>query len=699
MARRRKSPNEDDHTGAIWADFARVRRQRLNMDLLWYVLMEQYKGNPEVFYEPPNRGQGAQIYRLPVGGQRSQKIRPLNNIGHAIDILVAKQMKPRPVWSTSPASMEEKDKLSARAARDLLRHLWDVNRMASRRRELYLHRNILGNGFVMVQFNPLKGPFKDDPQMDTCPRCMGSGYEAFSVEASFMGGMNPETGEPPPCQSCNGQKQIVTEVKRKAMGDVEFSIVSPWEIYPDLAATCVEDAQYIYRAYKVPTATAEARFPWMKDHGGIGPSRVLEDAESQFAQLARNYRFEEPDDSAWIVEKHMPPLPGEEQPRIAIMAGDRVAWPRPDDKQGLKNGWKKRRERMERIPLFHFTARPSPENFWAQGHVIDMITSNDTVNRGRDLQHRHMVSMSQPKWFLERGAVRSQALTTEVGEVVEYEPGSERPFSDRPAPLSEFNERLIERENNRVYEIAGVNEIDRGIAPKNIEAAEALEILVEQSGTTHGPIILRDSETWADIGMAALHTAKANYDPQDKRVVQVTGSGTEAEVKAFEAADLNTKVSVRVTVGSALHQNLALKRNHLLGLWDRQIVTDPREILEEMEFGVGAADYSSDRRLQESVAMAENEAIVSGQPHQILQHTHDHEVHMACHRKAALEAQSRGDMQAAQMLSQAVSEHAMQLQPQAPAGGPAPAGGQPEPAPDEMPFDTAPPEGAYTEGQ
>lgn len=694
------SGDEFDQAGKVWAEFSLARTARLDYDMLWYVLWEQYKGNPFVFYEPGSGRNSSEIYRVrSQTGRRAHRLRPLNNIGHAIDILTAKQMKARPVWSTAPTSPEPREVLAARAGRSLLRHFWDQQRLASRRRELYLNRNIVGNGFVTVQFNKLCGPFKDEPEMGECPTCNGLGMDTGAMlsmgDPALMGPM-AAMPQPPPCPDCQGKGQVQTGSKRKALGDVDIVHVSPWEIYPDPAANCVEDAPHIFRAYRVRPDIAEARFPWTKDTGGIGPSKNLEEGESNFAQMARNNRVGRPDDMAWIIEKHMPPAPGEEHPRITILAGDRVVWPKPDDKEGLKDGFKRRREPLGRIPIYHFTARPVPETFFAQGYVQDMITSNDTVNRGRDLQHRHMTSFSQPKWLVEEGSVRAGALTTEVGEVVEYT--GERPYSDRPAPLSEFNERLIERENNRVYEIAGVNELDRGIPPKNIEAAEALEILAEQGGVSHGPVILRDSEVWQDVGLAALMCAKANYDPAEQRFVQVSGTGSEPEAQALAVADLSNNVSVRVTVGSALHQNLALKRNHVLGLWDRQLITDPREALEEMEFGLGVPDYTTDRRLQEATAYQENEAIEKGGQHVILQGTHDHQTHIAVHRKAALMAQARGDMELAQKLTAAVGEHVQFVgqQPGQEAAAPAAA---PAPMPDETPFDTQGGQGAYTEPQ
>jgi hypothetical protein len=690
---KRANPHERELATEVHYDFQRSRRWRLNYDLLWYVLYEQYKGNSEVFYDPPSGHRGAEVYKLPTAGPRPMRIRPLNNIGHAIDILTAKQMRPRPVWNVAPTSMEKADVLSARMAKDLLRHWWTDNSFTTRRRLLYLDRNIIGSAFMGCQWDSLGGPFESIPEMTTCPRCMGSRFDPEEMETANEGMVPVE--RPAACGQCEGAGNIVSSVKREPMGEVSFPFIRPWEVYPEPSATSLEDAEYLIRAYRVHPEVAQARFPWMpKD--SIKESASLEEGESTFARLARDYRYEKPDGNAWIVEKHMAPLPGEEQPRVTILAGDRIVWPPPDDKDAAKEGWVRRPERTRKIPMVMFQARPNPEVFWPYGYAQDMISSNDTVNRGRHLQHQNMLMMAQPKWFVERGSVQADAITNQVAEVVEYDPGDKPPYSDRPAPLADWTERLVERENDRVYEIGMINDLDRGIPPKNIEAAEALEILAEQSGQAIGPVILQDNECWQQLGTAALHIAKANYKEGQKRFVMVGGEGSEAEAAALDAADLSTNLVINVTTGSALHQNLALKRNHLLAMWDKGIIKDSRELLAEMEFGIGVGDYNSDRRLQEDTAYVENEAIAQGEKHLVLAGTHDHHIHAMIHRRGALQAQTAGDLEGAQALTRAVMEHMMELaktqqQPQKPGAG---GKGKGQASPSQLPFDRKPPQGA-----
>lgn len=686
MARRGKpSIAERETAESAWADFQYAKRTRLNYDLAWHVFYQQYGGNADIFYDEPSETRGAQIYTVPRRGSRSQRLRVLNVAGHAIDIITAKRMRVRPVPNCIPTSSAQGKILAARASRDLLRHWWRSNGVNTIRRELFLDAHILGNGFMGVQFDHNLGPFVDEDQMVPCTRCQGTALDPEAWEMKNEG-MLPQR-VPSRCSQCAGLGRILGKTTRRPLGDVDFQLIRPWEIYPDPAANTIQDARHIFRAFRVHPREVASRFPWLSDEE-VKSSANLEEGESTFAKHAREYRYESRDEYAWIVEKHMPPLPGTEEPRIVILAGDRIAWPRKEDKEGVKQGWVKRKERTGRIPIYHFRTRANPENFWQNGFLKDMLSSSDTVNRGRDIQHRHLLQMVNSKWFAERGSIKADALTTDVGEVVEYEPTSQRPVSDRPAPLADFAERLIERERNNVYEIAGVHELDRGIAPKNIEAAEALELLIEQSGQMLGPIIAEDNEQFGRMFFAGLCTAKANYKADEQRFALVGGEGSELEAKALDGAAISTELVVHVETGSALNDNLSLKRNWLMQMYKDGLMTDKREVMQAMEFGGGDADYTDDRRLQEAAAMAENEKVQKGEPHEMTSGVDDHEIHASIHRRAALRAKIDGDMKMYQAMAQAVIEHMQQLQP--PPAPPPPAGGAPAPPQGGVPFDAMP---------
>lgn len=683
----------------VWAEFTQASNERIKWDLQWWVWYQNYRGRVDVFFDGYAQ-MGPEIYQVEHNGPRERRIRPINHTGHAIDILTSKQVKPRPVFTARPNSNEERDIMAARATRDWLRHIFEKECLASRRRLIYLDRNVTGNSFVKPYYDKFGAPFVDE-QAD-CSQCAGEG----KLEVEGYGKVE--------CPACGGNGKS-ENTYRKALGDVKLTHCRPWEIYPAPGATSVEDAEYVFHAYKISRELAAARYGMKKSD--INPSSWLEHGESSFAKWARANRvahFHE--DAVFVLEKYMPPLPGEEHPRIAVVVGDKVVWPKPDGRRGRKKeqAWARMKEPYGRIPIFHFKSRPVPGQFFSDGKVEEMMNANDTVNRFRSILHRSGVTMAYAKWMVEKGSISAEAINNEENEVVEYW-GNNPPKQVSPAPLPEYLFRTIEREEKAVYDIAGVSDLERGRVPPNVEAALSFEVLIEQSETSQGPIVLDDAETWKQVALSMLRCAMANYKDDERRVVNVIGQGGQIEAKALAKSDLSANLDIVTELGSAIDQSRALKRQSLLeyfqsGAFDENNPA-AKKLLELAEFGTPGAESLTEQRLQESVIALENEGMEKFQdqeeaPHEPRIGLDDHALHARGHRMAALRALLRGDPQAAMRLAQAAIDH-MNIMNQAAAGGAPPAakGGQmPNPEPDAGVMSaevsqgqpSAPPQGAET---
>lgn len=673
----------------IYGDFIEARTARQEYDYRWYVYDRWYTGHTDVFFEAGvDGGRGTVVQSNRGRGRRREpRSRPINLIGDAIDKLVAKQMKQRPVWSGVPGTPEMADKLSARAARDLLDHYWEFCNITSLRKVLFTDRNVFGNGFLKPSFDQHhpKGPVAMDPEMGTCPHCAGAGQVA---------GMGPEVmgfaPAPEMCPMCEEGQVKVGETERM-LGDIKMTCARPFEIYPHPAARTVEDAIHIFHAHRSTAEDVSKRFDIPIDE--VRPTAALEgEAESDFARRARMHRVHDDDENIiWVIEKWMPPLPGERRPRVGIVAGNRLVYPQPDtpnDEQGRREGWVRVKETFGRIPIYHFKLREDPERFWGLSRVEEQISANDTVNRHRQTTYRHLVMMAHVKWLVQAATVKPSSLTNLEGERVEYE-GEHAPKQSQIQGIPDVYERLASTEKEYIYELAGLTQIDRGIAPPNIEAAEALGLLLEQSETTHGPVSLEDNREWKELGRAILKICKAWFRPEDKRYINVVGSGNDIEVKALTMSSISDSTDVVVKTDSPIGQSLALRRSAVIDAMQQGAFADnPSQGLQLLEFGIEPGQEDSERRLQEATAYAEHEAMAQGVPHAQLtiMGVTNHKVHARIHREEALVALAAGDTQRAQILGQAIIEH-LQAGAPPPQMGPQPAGGAPPPTPAGAPPD------------
>lgn len=671
------------------SDFAVARDERLLFDHLWFVCWQWYGGNSSVHFDMSTEADGSPVFfSKRTLSRRGRRARPINWIAPTTDLVVAKQMRSRPVPDVRPASIaQESDRLAARAGRDLLRHLWLQNELTSRRRTLNLDRVVSGNSFIKVFWDPLRAPFADD--IRPCEGCGGQGQSLDPTMAPVLQ-MAQQAGIPippeqvqmhmQPCQQCGGQGKI--NAGRKPLGDARACTVSPWHIWPLAGSTEITDG--CFHAYKMTKENASATFGIEMDE--LKTAAQMREGESLFAQLARQWRNFDDDgeDKVWVVEKWMPPLPGSECPRVTMIVGKTLVYPTKDMPERAA-GAGPTKEPFGRIPIFHFRMRlPPSERFWAQGIVLEMISANDFINKARDNFHRHMLTMAYVKWLVERSTVDKDALTNEVGEVVEYT-GINPPTQRSPAPMPEFYLRLMEKEQENIPLLANLQDVDRGRAPPNIEAYQALYFLAEQSETVNGPISLEDEETWRGVHEALLICATKRYQPGQERVTRIAGPASKLEVEALLRDNVQDRMAVVCEISSALSQSPALRQEQVFKAVQLGLIP-PQRALRLLEWGSVLGEDASDGRAQESAAAAENNAIISssatpppmmmpGQPvqipgHQILASVDDHEVHLQCHRRAAVEQRILGNLQAATALDQAAQQHLQLLQPPAPAAAP-----------------------------
>lgn len=663
----------------LWIEFEEARTERLPKDYEWWVANRWYNGDTDVFLDR----RSGQIYRPPAGKKRHRRNLPLNLTGHTIDLLVAKQMRARPTFDAGPGSfLDDMDRLAARGARTVMRFLWDKNELTAERRSLFLNRNTTGNAFLKVVWDRYWSPFYRD--VKPCQACGGTGqmpmppeYQAqmamMQQQAAMMGQQLPPPPQMPPCSMCKGQGQI--DNGRKPLGDVRITSVSPWEVWPIAGAKSILDGAY--HAFPMLREDASAKYAIPLEE--LQPaSAMMDETSSDFVRLSRMGRIAEKHDEnhVWVIERWLPPLAGSETPRVTVGVGNQIVWPRPGTPD-FEQGWTiEGVPPYRRVPIFHFRLRPVAEQFWSNGIVLDMIAANDFVNRTRASFHRHQQTMAYTKWFYEEGSIDPDSLTAEEGEAVAFR-SAEPPTQRSPASMPQFYVNIFEMEMQHIPRLAGLQDIDQGKAPPNIEAYQALHFLAEQSETVHGPVYLEDERQWRAVASAALQCAVSKYEPTLERLKRIGGGASLAEMEALLNSELSDSVDVRVEIGSALAHSPALRNAQVIELVGSGILT-PQEVRQRglLDFGISTPDEIDDRRQQEAVAVRENQQIAQGAPHQqmILMVSQDHQVHLECHRRAALEAQMRNDMQVAMAFEQAATEH-MQLMQQQMAPQPAPQGG------------------------
>lgn len=680
------------------------RTERMDFDYRWWTAYDWYKGRTSHFYIPGPPGRAGRIVERTYMNQKQTKSKPLNLFAHAIDLVIAKQMKARPVPTCKPGP-NPRNRMQARAVKSLLLHLFTRNQLVKRRRELLLARALTGNAFVKVYFDPLStiGPFVDN--MQSCPACYGQGKLPLPPEVQAqnqqlaqmaqMSGMPPPPA-PPPCSTCQGKGKVnantldPSQPTRRALGEVRIEIIPPWQVYPINSKGRIEDG--VYHSFMLTKDECQARWGNLPtfDPATLKAYGEWEEGKSHFEQQ-RDVQLiaEQEPNKVRVIEVWEPPAPGTECPILTIVVGNQIVVPRGAVK-----------ERYHRVPWFHFRLRPMDEAFFAETYSIDMIDANDSVNRSRNNFDRHEALMAVAKWMVQIGSVDKKQLTNRVAEIVDYR--GEKPTIQSGTPMPDWLFRKYEDEGNKVFSLAGLQDIDRGIPPPNVEAHSALFFLAEQSEQIHGPVLVDDEATWTEIYETSFICAQTNYGEDEKRWMSLVGDPHQLEVKAIKEPDLVQSSGITCEIGGALVQSTALRQAALFegetsGLFTRAGISG-RDVVRAAEFGNLVGEDFTDHQQQDELAQYENEMLANpGYFHEATS-MHDHDVHIACHRVAAAIAAAEGNPQLAAALTQAIDAHMMAkgreaaiaagqmpMAPPAAPGSPSMMPGQP------APFDGAPP--------
>lgn len=636
--------------GQMWSDFQAARRLRSEYDLVWWTCHQWSIGNTDVFFDRTGGGSG-QVYRVKYGEARNRRLRPINWIGPAIDGVVGKRCRVRPTFHVSPTSPRTQDRLAARAARDWVRWFWQRERLTGRRREMELERARTGNGFAKVYFDPNYGPTQ--PDHEPCPDCQGRGMVSVEDTELPLVDFSYQTVDHP-CPTCRGTGKG-REIER-ALGDVRCQFVPPWEVYPIPGSTSLDFCPGLFHGYRMTAEAAASAYGLDINDIVRGPQNEVQSEFDVYASMPSG-SWEDP--TVWVLEKWLQPLPGSKRPRLAIAVGGVKVFPADERSEAEVP------ERWGRIPFVQWRWRPTPGRFFAEGVVIDQISANDTVNRLRSLMHHQALGMSHDKWFAQAGMVNFDQLRNVENEVVEVF-GPEAPVRRAGSPMPEYVNRLLEQEKENIFELAHLRQLDRGVAPTGVEAAQALSILAETGDTPQGGLHVEDEIAWAELARLALICARENYGDEE-RFIRIVGEGSNGEVMRFLKSDITDNIDVYADLGSALDHSLALRRADVLNAWNAQLLTDPNEAMRLLEFGT-TSDGTDAVRLQEAAAEIENEEIRRGvaegapeSPHAFDQIIDDHEVHLRMHREAAVQAKAAGNFEEARRLAAAAFQHQQAL--------------------------------------
>lgn len=420
-------------------------------------------------------------------------------------------------------------------------------------------------------------------------------------------------------------------------GDVEVSVVSPFEIYPDSACyKNIEDCQSIIHAKSY--SVDEIKNIWgvevegrdidtftldvISSNGGLGYKSNSSRATS--AKISNQ---------CVVIERYEKPSVKYPMGRLIIVADDKLLYIGELPYTNLENG-------KRGFPFVKQVSVTNPGCFWGSSIISRCIPIQRSYNAIKNRKHEFLNRLSMGVLAVEDGSVDTDDLEEEglsPGKILVYRQGSNLPkmlnTDSVPADFTIEEERLL----NEFLSVSGVSDLLRRevIGGSNISGV-ALQLLIEQDETKLVNSAEQIREAVKTIAKFILRMYKqfAIY-PHSGRLVESDGS---VEMFYFKNSSIRSDEIIFETENE-LNETLAQKRSTILELYNSGLLHDENgkisnsvryKILEQ--FGFGIWENSQDAKtLQIKRANKENFELFRSKKMPLPKPIDDHSSHINSH--------------------------------------------------------------------
>lgn len=256
-------------------------------------------------------------------------------------------------------------------------------------------------------------------------------------------------------------------------GEVVPIKISPFNLYPDPLATCVEDAEYIIYANYMHVNILKSKYP--------EKAEFLQGSDVNYSELVNdrndNARI---DNQVLVLEmwcRDYTTIDDEEGKKVKKYPKGRVIITAPE--LGIILEDKENPYDTGRFPFFLFKDIDVPFQFWGEGEIKWLMSPqrqiNDLYNQIID-NAKHTANM---QWFVDKNAgIAKGELTNRPGLIIRKNPGAEI-RRDSPPSMPMYVQQMTETLKNDIEVISGIHDVTRGQTPSGIQSASAIIALQE----------------------------------------------------------------------------------------------------------------------------------------------------------------------------------------------------------------------------
>ncbi len=501
-------------------DFKARAEKRKSFDLIWQINMNFLMGN--------------QYCNIGYGGKLEESDRQyfwqerevFNHIAPIFDIRFAKLSKIKPEINILPVTNDERDKQSAKLSKKIYNSIKNKLEIDEKINQAIKWSEVCGTVFYKVDWNSKLGQTVANDE--------------------------------------NGQS-----IKS---GDVEVSVVGPFEIYPD-STVCenIEDCQSIIHAKAYTTAQIKNMYG-VEVEGGKVNTYSLDNVTNGVGGLGFNGTAPKliedvKNDSAVVIERYCKPSIQYPDGRLTIVAGETLVY---DGILPYKCGDENERD----FPFIKQTCISEPGCFWGTSIIERLVPVQRAYNAVKNRKHEFINRLSLGVLSVEDGSVDLDNLEEEglcPGKVLVYRQGACEPrylqSESLPNGIEEEEKQLLDEFNS----ISGVNDLLNGEKFSTQISGVALELMISQDETRLNASISSINSAHKLIAKKILKLYKqyASFP----RLARVCGENGQIEMFYFNSSDI-TSDDIELEVSNDSLQTLSQRRELIFQLLDNGILND-----------------------------------------------------------------------------------------------------------------------------
>lgn len=599
----------------VLEDFASRQQARKSFETQWLMNMNFYMGNQfcDVGYAGQLEDLDKQYYW--------QEREIFNHIAPIVDMRLAKIARIKPKTTVIPATNDERDINAAKVSKKILSSVANKFNLSQKITEATHWSEICGTSFYKVSWAANEGQV--------------IGYE---------------------------------DGKEIRSGEVEITVCSPFEIYPD-SFTCenIESCQSIIHARAMDKDKIKSIYNIELDGeeinvfsldstsvglGGLGYS-------SSATKICQGVKK----DSALVIERYEKPSADHPDGRLTIVVGNQLfydgALPYAVGKDGKRA-----------FPFVKQVSIKQVSSFWGTSIIDRLIPIQRAFNAVKNRKHEFMNRLTMGVLKVEDGSIDVENLEEEglcPGKILVYRQGSVAPEflegENLSASFSDEENKLLEEFKS----VSGINELlDSGYNASSISGV-ALELMMEQDELKLNTSAEKMKECVIEISQMVLKLYK--QFAIIPRLARIVGDNGQVELFYFNSSDISTD-DIELETLNELGESLAQRRQMVFDLINAGLLNDQGDkmsdkmkvkALELLGFGIweNAQDTND---LHSKKAERENIELLEGKQINPLE-IDNHELHIDRHIAYMLggDYQERADAEAEERFLAHIRQHKKQL--------------------------------------